>query len=81
MAAWWACSICAAIGGSATAHNVDTDFTGESVRSKPATVCGPGPGMLRDRPGHLPSIRGWSAMLGREQFPRQLGPDPCPFGR
>jgi hypothetical protein len=27
---------------SATAHNVDTDFTGEKVRSKPATVCDPG---------------------------------------
>ena len=25
--------------GSATAHSVDTDFTGEKVRSKPATVC------------------------------------------
>ncbi len=32
----------AAIDGSASAHSADTDFTGENVRSKPATavVCG-----------------------------------------
>jgi hypothetical protein len=29
----------AATAGSATAHKVDTDFTGENVKSKPATVC------------------------------------------
>ena len=28
--------------GSATAHNADTDFTGEKVRSQPATDCGLG---------------------------------------
>jgi hypothetical protein len=28
----------AATAGSATAHKVDTDFTGENVRSYPATV-------------------------------------------
>ena len=32
-AAWWACSIAAATALSATAHNVDTDFTGENVKS------------------------------------------------
>jgi hypothetical protein len=32
-AAWCARSITAATAGSATAHNVDTDFTGENVRS------------------------------------------------
>ncbi len=30
---WWARSITAATVGSATAHNADTDFTGENVRS------------------------------------------------
>jgi hypothetical protein len=38
-AAWWARSIAAAIWGSATAHNADTDLTGEKVRSYPATGC------------------------------------------
>jgi hypothetical protein len=33
IAAWWARSITAATAGSATAHNADTDFTGENVRS------------------------------------------------
>jgi hypothetical protein len=33
IAAWWARSITAATAGSATAHNVETDFTGENVRS------------------------------------------------
>jgi hypothetical protein len=37
-AARWARSITAATAGSATAHNVDTDFTGENVRSYPATA-------------------------------------------
>jgi hypothetical protein len=32
-AAWWARSIAAATPGSATAHKVDTDFTGENVKS------------------------------------------------
>ena len=32
----------AATAGSATAHKVDTDFTGENVKSKPATVCARG---------------------------------------
>src|SRR5215211_67385 len=32
----------AATAGSATAHSVDTDFTGENVRSYPATVCARG---------------------------------------
>ena len=32
-AAWWARSIAAATAGSAIAHKVDTDFTGENVRS------------------------------------------------
>jgi hypothetical protein len=32
-ASWWARSITAATAGSATAHNVETDFTGENVRS------------------------------------------------
>jgi hypothetical protein len=36
-AAWCARSITAAIWGSATAHNADTDLTGEKVRSYPAT--------------------------------------------
>jgi len=38
-AAWWARSITNATAGSATAHRVETDFTGENVKSKPATVC------------------------------------------
>src|SRR5829696_4294937 len=38
----WAFSITAANAGSATAHKLDTDFTGENVRSYPATVCGRG---------------------------------------
>src|SRR5215211_4133706 len=29
----------AVVAGSATAHRVETDFTGENVRSYPATVC------------------------------------------
>ena len=37
-AARCAFSICAAMCGSATAHNVETDLTGEKVRSKPATI-------------------------------------------
>jgi hypothetical protein len=37
--AWWARSITTATAGSATAHRVETDFTGENVKSKPATVC------------------------------------------
>jgi hypothetical protein len=37
-AAWWARSITAATAGSATAHKVETDFTGENVKSYPATV-------------------------------------------
>jgi hypothetical protein len=32
-AAWWARSIAAATARSATAHKVETDFTGENVRS------------------------------------------------
>ena len=32
-AARWACSIAAAVAGSATAHSADTLFTGEKVRS------------------------------------------------
>ena len=32
-AAWWARSMTAATAGSATAHRVETDFTGEKVRS------------------------------------------------
>ena len=37
-ASWWARSIGAAIRGSAIAHRVDTDLTGEKVRSNPATA-------------------------------------------
>ena len=32
----------AATGGSASAHSVDTDFTGENVRSYPPTAAGGG---------------------------------------
>jgi len=32
-AAWWACSIVAAVVGSASAHRLDTLLTGEKVRS------------------------------------------------
>lgn len=32
-AAWWASSIRAAVAGSAIAHSVETDLTGENVRS------------------------------------------------
>lgn len=39
-AAWWACSIFAAISDGATAQSAETDFTGLNVRSNPATaVC------------------------------------------
>jgi len=30
---WWACSIIRAVCSSATAHNAETDLTGENVRS------------------------------------------------
>jgi hypothetical protein len=41
-AAWCARSMTAATAGSATAHSVETDFTGENVKSYPATVCARG---------------------------------------
>ena len=37
-ACWWHRSMTAASPGSANAHSADTDFTGENVRSNPATA-------------------------------------------
>ena len=60
--------------------HVDTDFTGENVRSKPATVCAAAGDAWRSS-SQLPGICWWPAMLCDEQLPRHLGPNPGPLGR
>jgi hypothetical protein len=77
-AAWWARSITAATAGSATAHNVDTDFTGENVRSNPATVCVRGRESFRDLPGQLPSINGSRPCSATKNSTGHLSPHPRP---
>src|SRR5215216_6985731 len=78
-AAWWACSIAAATAGSATAHKVDTDFTGENVKSYPATVYVRWPGIFRDLSRQLPGIDRPPAMLGQEKLTGHLRPHPGPI--
>ena len=70
----------AATAGSATAHKVDTDFTGENVRSYPATVWVRGR-VFRDLPGQFPRIDRLPAMLGVKNSPCHLSPHPGPVSR
>jgi hypothetical protein len=65
-AAWWARSIAAATAGSATAHNADTDFTGENVKSKPATVCVRGRESLAICPANSRALTGFRPCSARK---------------
>ena len=73
-------AIASATDESATAHMVDTDFTGENVRSYPATAVSSA-GSLSHLSRQLPGIDRRPAMLGGEETPRATGssapaPDP-----
>jgi hypothetical protein len=78
-AEWWACPISVAIGKSAIAHSVNTDFTGENVRTYPPTAAGAD----RDHrtaptaapahcPGHRPPPAGTIRPLSRRGSARSL---------
>ena len=64
----------AATAGSATAHKVDTDFTGENVRSYAATGLGSWPRVFRDLSCQFSRIDRLSAMFGEKEFAGYLGP-------
>jgi hypothetical protein len=72
----WARSIAAATPGSATAHSVDTDFTGENVRSKMATVCVRGRELFAICPANSQASIGATAMLNNKELPGHLGANP-----
>jgi hypothetical protein len=77
-AAWWACSITAATVGGATAHGVDTDFTGEKVRSKPATVSVRGGELLAICPATSRASTGSRPCSARTPALLRCGPSPGP---
>ena len=77
-AAWCAASTLSDTALGATAHRVDTDFTGENVRSNPATADRAGLRHPAQEPGQLlPGARVPVVLLG-EHLPRQVGADPGP---
>ena len=70
----------AATTGSATAHKVETDFTGENVKSTGNCLCSR-PGVFRDLSRQFPGINRLPAMRSQEEFAGHLGPRPRPVSR
>jgi hypothetical protein len=64
----------------ATAHNVDTDFTGENAKSSPATVWSVAASPSQSAPPAL-SIHRLPTMLGQEKLMGHLSPHPRPVSR
>ena len=64
--------------GGAIAHKVETDFTGEKVRSYPPTAVVLGRDSLAIVPDSSRGVARVPAVLGTEQLGRHLGADPGP---
>jgi len=76
IAARWACSIRAAVAGSANAHSVETLFTGRGERQVEAGHRrGLRPRQFGDVAGQLPGIQRVTAVLGAEQLAADPGTD------
>ena len=78
-AARWARSIVAAVARSATAHNADTLFTGENVRSDPATAWVCGREYLAIAAASSRASAGGLPCSAAKELPPHLGADPSPI--